>query len=122
MLAHCSALPPKNAAAPAAPPKYGALVSDALKKFKEFSLYSNFEISDLRWVHAATGWSWLTCVRYSDDHGHRRVYSFFINDNAVVNARYDILADRCGAQQYVPFDVTTGTVGSPTPVVQQPIY
>jgi len=121
VLGHCSAVPPENSAQPAAPAGYGALISDVLKKFKDFSGYSNFAISELRWVHAATGWSWLTCVRY-DDHGRQRFYSFFIDDNTVVNARYDVRTDQCGAQQYVPFDVTTGAVGSSTPLPQQPIY
>jgi hypothetical protein len=121
MLAHCSAVPLQNAAEPAAPPSYGALVSDALRKFKDYPTYSNFEVSSPRWVHAPTGWSWLVCVRYNDG-GRQRFYSFFIDNNKVVNQRYDIVTDRCGLRQYVPFDATTGSVGSPTPFRQQPIY
>jgi len=121
MLAHCSAVPLQDAAEPAAAPPYGTLVSDALKKFKDYANYSSFEISGARWVHALSGWNWLICVRYNDGR-HQRVYSFFIEGNKIVNQRYDIVTDQCGLQQYVPFDATTGTIGSPTPIRQQPIY
>jgi hypothetical protein len=120
-LGACSAVTLQNSAEPASPPVYGTLVAAALKKFKDYASYSNFEISAARWVHAPTGWNWLICVRYNDG-GHERYYSFFIDGNKVVNQRYDIVTDQCGAQQYVPFDATTGTVGSPTPIRQQPIY
>jgi hypothetical protein len=122
-LANCSAMPVEYASDPSTPPAdYGVPVSKAFKSsFKDFSSYGNFEISGLRWIHATTGWNWLACVRF-DDHGHRRTYTFLIKDNAVVGSRYDILTDQCGAQQYVPFDVTTGTVGSSTPVQQSPLY
>ena len=120
--ARCSTLPPeKNAAEPVAQPAYGALVANTVKGFKPFAGYSNFEISGLRWVAAETGRNWLACLRYRD-HGQLRFYSFFIANNAVVNARYAVVTDRCGAQQYVPFDITTGTVGSPTPVKLQPLH
>jgi hypothetical protein len=121
VLAQCSAVPPADPAQPPPPLGYGKLVGDALKKFKDFSSYSNFQISDLRWVHAETGWNWLICVRY-DERGLERFYSFFIDGNTIANARYDARTDRCAAQRYVPFDVTTGTVGSATPSLQQPIY
>jgi hypothetical protein len=120
MLADCTAVQLMDSAQPA-PPAYGPLVSDALKKFKNFTSYSDFEISGPRWVHPPTGWSWLVCVRYNDG-GHPRFYSFFIDGNKVVNQRYDIVTDQCGLQQYVPFDATTGNIGAPTPVPQQPIY
>ena len=120
-LTHCSAVSLQDSVEPAAPSQYGRLVSEALQKFKDFLNYSNIEISAPRWVHVSAGWSWLVCVRYND--GKReRFYSFFIDNNKVVNQRYDIVTDQCGLQQYVPFDATTGTVGSPTPVRQQPIY
>ena len=121
ILANCSAVPAENAAEPTAPPNYGVLVSNSLKGFKGWPSYGNFEISGLRWVHVATGWNWLVCVRY-DDHGHRRTYSFFIKDNAVVNGRYDIVTDECGAQKYAPFDATTGAIRSAAPALQQPLY
>ena len=121
VLADCSAVTLVDSAQPAAPPSYGKLVSDALKRFKDYATYSNFEISGARWVHATTGWNWLICVRYSEG-GRERYYSFFIDNNAVVNQRYDTVTDQCAVQQYLPFDATTGTVGSPTPARQQPIY
>lgn len=120
-LAQCTYLPPEIPTEPAPPAQYGALISTALKDFKNFTGYSNFQISNLRWVHAPAGWSWLACLRY-DDHGRARYYSFFIADNKVVDERYDVRTDQCAAQQYVPFDVSTGTVGAPTPILQQPIY
>jgi hypothetical protein len=120
-LAHCAAMPAENSAQPAPPLDYGSLVADALKKFKNFSDYSNFAISELRWVHADTGWSWLTCVRYVD-RGRQRFYSFFITGNSLVNSRYDVRTDQCPAQHYLPFDPASGTVGSPTQLIQQPIY
>jgi hypothetical protein len=118
-LAACSTMPVDVATEPAAPPNYGLLVSNTLKGYKGFSGYSNFEISDLRWVHALTGWNWLTCVRY-DDHGRQHAYALFIKDNAVVNGRYATAPDLCGTQQYRPFDIATGTIGGSD--VQQPIY
>jgi hypothetical protein len=121
MLAECSSVPTENPTEPAPPANYGRAIADALRKFKDFASYRNFQISDLRWVQAATGWSWLICVRY-DDRGLARFYAFFLDGDAIVNARYDVRTDRCPEQQYVPFDVTTGTVGAPTPAVQQPIY
>jgi hypothetical protein len=121
ILVGCSSVPLLDSAEPAAAPVYGTVISNALKKFKDYANYSNFEISGARWVHSVTGWNWLVCVRY-DDAGHQRFYSFFIENNKMVNQRYDIVTDQCAAQQYLPFDATTGTVGAPTPVRQQPIY
>ena len=121
MLVQCTALTPEDATQPVPPPNYGVLVANVLKTFKGYAAYSNFQISSLRWVHATTGWSWLTCVRY-DDRGRSHFYSFFLDDKSVINARYDVRTDQCDAQQYVPFDIATGTVGSPTAVLRQPIY
>jgi hypothetical protein len=121
MLADCSAVPLFDSAQPDTPPQYGSMVSEALKKFAGYTSYSDFEISGPRWVHATTGWNWLVCVRYNDGN-RQRFYSFFVDNNKVVNQRYDIVTDQCGMRQYVPFDATTGTIGSPTPFQQQPIY
>lgn len=118
-LAHCSALPPDYAATPEMPPAYGTLISQSLRPYSSFASYTDFEISGPRWVHADSGWNWLVCLRY-DDHGRRRYYSFLIANNKVVAARYDILTDRCGAQQYVPFDTTTGAIGTVGVPGQQP--
>jgi hypothetical protein len=121
LLAQCGVALPEDATVPPPPANYGVLIANSLKGFKSLPNYSNFQISPLRWVHAETGWNWLTCLRY-DDHGATRFYAFFIAGNSIVNSRYDVRTDRCAAQQYVPFDVTTGNVGSPTPFYQQPIY
>lgn len=121
VLAQCSSALPEDPTQPAPPANYGARIAAALRGFKNFASYSNLQISPLRWVHAATGWSWLTCVRYNDN-GLARFYAFFIDSNAIVNARYDVRTDQCAAQQYVPFDVTTGAVRAPTAISQQPIY
>jgi hypothetical protein len=121
VLSQCTAVPPDDPAQPAPPGDYGKIVADALKKFKDFSSYGGFQISAPRWIHAETGWSWLTCVRYSD-HGRQVFYSFFINGNAISNARYDVRTDHCAAQQYVPFDVNSGTIGSPSSTGPSPLY
>jgi hypothetical protein len=133
LLAACSAVPLSQTAAPAAAPaNYGMLVANALRAFNGYPGYSNFEISLPRWVHAATGWNWLTCVRFAD-RGQRRTYVFFMDENAVVNSRYEVLTDQCGAQQYWPFDPASGAVTAPAPApvpqqpwpgptLQQPIY
>jgi hypothetical protein len=120
-LAHCAAMPAENPAQPPPPADYGSLVAGALKKFKNFSDYSNFAISELRWVHADAGWSWLTCVRYTD-RGRQRFYSFFIAGNSLVDSRYDVRTDQCPVQHYLPFDPASGSVGTPTQLIQQPIY
>ncbi len=120
-LAHCTVVPAADPAQTAPPMDYGALVAGALKKFKNFSDYSNFAISELRWVHADAGWSWLACVRYVD-RGRVRFYSFFIAGNSLVDSRYDVRTDQCPAQHYVSFDPASGTVGSPGQLIQQPIY
>ena len=134
LLSACSAVPLTGSAeAPASPANYGVPIGTALRGFTGYAGYSNFEISSPRWVHAASGWNWLTCVRYYD-RGQRRTYVFFIDNGAVVTSRYGVTTDGCGAQQYLPFDTAIGTVTAPTPVpvapeplspmaiLQQPIY
>jgi len=136
VLVQCSAVPLANGTQPQPPADYGRLVSAALKGFKEFASYTNYQISGPRWVHASIGWSWLACARFVD-HGRQRYYSVFIIDGAVALSRYDVRTDRCAEQQYVPFDATTGvipaapamaqppTAGVPSPpsfTLQQPIY
>lgn len=133
-LGQCAAVPVENAGQPAPPANYGALIASQLKSFKGFADYSNFAISGPRWVDAATGWSWLACVRYFD-RGRQRYYSFFVRDGGIINSRYDVRSDQCATQQYMPFDVATGTVAaatipqqpapglvSPAMLLQQPIY
>jgi hypothetical protein len=132
LLSACSVVPlTRNAAPPASPANYGVLAGNALRGFTGYAGYSNFEISAPRWVHAETGWNWLTCVRYRD-RGQRRTYAFFFDNGAIVTSRYGVLADGCGAQQYLPFDAATGAVTAPAPapqetlspmaILQQPIY
>lgn len=125
LLAACSAMPlPENAAPAVAPPNnYGVLVAGTLHGFKDYPGYSNFEISPPRWVHAATGWNWLACVRYAE-RGQRRTYVFFMDNSAVVNSRYGVITDQCGTQQYWPFDPATGTITAPAPgpIAQQPMW
>lgn len=112
-IAHCSTVPPESSAQQAAPANYGVLVSNVLKGFNGFSGYSNFAISGLRWVHTTSGWSWLVCVRY-DDRGRQLYYSFFIIDNSIVAARYDVRTDQCRAQQYLPLNAATGAIDAPS--------
>ena len=81
--------------------------------------FENFEISELRWVHGFKGWSWLACVHFTD-RGHVRTYAVFIQNDAVVDGRYAVETDACGAQTYTPFDVVTGMVGRPTAPRQLP--
>jgi hypothetical protein len=124
LLAACSAVPlSQNAAPAAAPDNYGVLVANTLRGFKDYPGYSNFEISPPRWVHATTGWNWLVCVRYFE-RGQRRAYVFFMDDGAIVNSRYGVVTDQCGAQPYWPFDPATGavTAPAPAPMPQQPMW
>ncbi len=134
-LAQCSAVPLANGTQPPPPANYGALVSSALKASKDFASYSGFQISGLRWVHAAIGWSWLACARFLD-HGRPRIYAVFMNDGGTVLSRYDVRSDRCAEQQYAPFDANTGAISAapmaqfpaggaqpqPSFTLQQPIY
>jgi hypothetical protein len=111
-----------QAAPPAAPPPYAALAAKHLQSaFKDRSPYDGFEISNVRWVLALAGWSWLTCVHFRD-HGHLRSYAVFIQNNAVVDARYAVETDGCEGQTYTPFDLVTGELGRPTAPVQAPLY
>jgi hypothetical protein len=83
--------------------------------------FENFEISGLRWVHALKGWSWLACVHFVD-RGHQRTYALFIQNDAVVDARYAVQADSCGSQSYTPFDIVSGVLGQPTAPRQPALY
>ena len=116
------AQPSENATPPAEQPAYAAL---AAKYFSETMAdrlsFENFEISELRWVHGLKGWSWLACVHFVD-HGHLRTYALFIQNDAVIDARYAVQLDSCGAQSYTPFDVVTGVLGRPTAPRQPALY
>jgi hypothetical protein len=138
VLASCSALPPVDASQPSVTPAYGQLIAHYVASIHSSSdssclnregrniadaqpacatvafniqAYRAFEISAPRWVHASTGWNWLVCMRYMDG-DHRRTYSFFIRDSGIVDARYDVVTDNCAQQQYVPFDVNSGIIGT----------
>jgi len=124
VLPGCSELaqPSQAAAAPPAPPPYVSLTANyLLSALKDRAAYSDFEISGLRWVDSIKGWTWLACVHFWD-HGHLRSYAIFIQDNAVVDARYAVETDRCETQTYTPFDLVTGELGRPTAPVQPPLY
>ncbi len=121
VLANCSPVTFEIPAQPVPPANYGQIVAMALKPYPDFVGYANFEISAPRWVHTETGWNWLSCLRFQD-HGRRRIYSFFINNGVVVDARYDTITDRCGAQQYQPFDRISGMIGAPMEQAPQPGY
>jgi hypothetical protein len=123
LLPACSELAlPSEAMAPAAPPPYVALAAKYLQStLKDHASYEGFEISPVRWVHAIRGWSWLACVHFRD-HGHLRSYAIFIQNNAVVDARYAVETDACDGQAFTQFDMITGELGRPTPLVQPPLY
>jgi hypothetical protein len=107
---------------PPAPPPYAALAAKHLQSaFKDRSPYDGFEISNVRWVLANAGWSWLTCVHFRD-RGHPRSYAIFIQNNNVVDARYAVGTDDCEKQAYTPFDLITGELGRPTAPTQAPLY
>jgi hypothetical protein len=119
----CSELAqPSEAAPPPAQPPYVALTAKyLLSELKDRAAYAGFEISGLRWVDSLKGWAWLACVHFQD-HGHLRSYAIFIQNNAVVDARYAVETDSCGTQTYTQFDIVSGAFGKPTAPVQSPLY
>jgi len=123
ILPGCSELAqPSEAAAPPAPPPYVLLAAKYLMSaLKDRSPYAGFEISGPRWVATIKGWAWVACVHFQD-RGHLRSYALFIQDNAVVDARYAVETDRCETQSYTQFDLVTGELGRPTAPVQSPLY
>jgi hypothetical protein len=101
---------------------YVKLAADHFKAaFKPLPPVNTFEISGLRWVQTGIGWDWLACVRFQD-RGHRRTYSVFIKDAAIVNTRYAVQTDGCDSQSYSPFDPQTGTARSASDDVPGPLY
>jgi hypothetical protein len=134
VLAQCSAVPLASASQPPPPANYAALVAGTLRGIKGFSGFSDFQVSGLRWVHSAYGWTWLACVRFTD-RGRQHFYAFFLDAGGVVSSRYDVRTDRCAAQPYAPLDMATGSIAAPLPTqpqaagapppsftLQQPIY
>jgi len=122
LLLGCAQLAQPSETAPSVQPPYALLASQYLASvMADRSAYEDFEISGLRWVHSLKGWSWLACVHFAD-RGHVRTYAVFIQNDAVVDGRYAVETDACGAQTYTPFDMVTGTLGRPTAPRQPPLY
>ena len=123
VLPACSELAqPSEAAAPPSPPPYVSIAANYLMAtLKDRAVYTDFEISPLRWVESMKGWAWLACVHFQD-RGHLRSYAIFIQDNAVADARYAVETDSCATQTYTQFDLVTGKLGQPTVPVQPPLY
>jgi hypothetical protein len=116
------ALPSEAATPPADQPAYAALAAKYFSStMADRTSFENFEISALRWVHALKGWSWLACVHFVD-RGHLRTYALFIQNDAVIDARYAVQSDSCGSQSYTPFDIVTGVLGRPTSPQQPALY
>lgn len=122
LLPGCSELARPSEATPPAPPAYVSLAANYLMtNLKDRASYTGFEISPLRWVDSLKGSAWLACIHFQD-HGHLRTYALFIQDNAVVDARYAVETDACASQTYTQFDLVTGELGRPTAPVQPPLY
>jgi hypothetical protein len=125
MVQGCSSMAVPGGATPPAEgvdPAYVKFIATYMKNnFKELSPYDPAEISTPRWVESVKGWTWFTCVHFME-HGHRRTYSLFFNQTAVVDARYVVLTDGCGKQTYSPFDLTSSGVRSGAIGDNGPIY
>jgi hypothetical protein len=122
ILPSCSELAQPSGVPSGPEPPYVALVAKHLQSaFKDRSAFEGFEISGVRWVHTIKGWTWLSCVHFTD-HSHRRSYAVFIQGDAVVEARYAVETDACESQTYTQFDVTSGVLGRPTAPEQPPLY
>jgi hypothetical protein len=107
---------------PASEPSYAALAAKYLSStLRDRAALEAFEISGVRWVRSFKGWSWLACAHFLD-HGHLRTYALFIQNDAVVDGRYAVQSDSCGAQSYTQFDMVTGTLGRPTAPEQPALY
>jgi hypothetical protein len=107
---------------PTGQPAYAALAAKYFSStMRDRASFESFEISELRWVHALKGWSWLACVHFVD-HGRLRTYALFIQNDDVIDGRYAVQSDSCGSQSYTPFDVVTGVLGRPTAPQQPALY
>lgn len=108
-LVACSGFAASNENVPAPVPDadYKEQIADYMKSaFKDYASYDSYEISDPRWVHSMTGWSWLACVRFQD-HSRRHSYALFLQSGNIVDSRYAVETDGCDMQAYVPFDLMT---------------
>ena len=120
----CSSLTVSTADVPPSgpDPAYDGMVANRVKSsFKDHASYDAFEISDYRWVHSITGWSWLTCVRFQD-RGHRRTYAVFLRGKDIIENRYAVQADGCDTASYVPFDLMTGAGRPASAGGLEPLY
>jgi hypothetical protein len=120
----CSALSLPTEEAPAAgpDPAFNTLIAEHIKgSFKDYASYDAFEISEYRWVHSAKGWSWVTCVHFQDK-GRRLTYALFIKQKEIVENRYAVATDGCGAQTYSQFDLMGGTKSSGNSGLLEPLY
>ncbi len=120
----CSALssPKEDAPSSGPDPTFNTLVADHIKgSFKDYASYDTFEISEYRWVHSVKGWSWLTCVRFQDK-GRRLTYALFIKPKEIVENRYAVATDGCGAQTYSPFELMGGTRSPGNSELLEPLY
>lgn len=123
-LTACSnmAIPTEDVPTTGPDPGYGNLVADRLKdSFKKLSPNDPVEISEPRWVHTMTGWSYLTCVHFLDQ-GHQRTYALFIKDGAIVDSRYAVETDACGGQTYSSLDLSSGAIRPRATGEQGPLY
>lgn len=110
ILPACSHTAPATEQSPmvGADPTYRNLVAAHLKaSFKTLMPSDGLEISEPRWTQSNRGWSWLACVHFQD-RGHRRTYAVFFNESDVIDGRYAVQSDGCGAQTYLPFDLGSG--------------
>ena len=97
-------------------PAYRKSVENYVRNtFKNYASLNNLEISDPRWVHSITGWTWMTCVRFQEG-GHQRVYTLFLND--LKYSRYAVQTDACNAQSYFPLD----SAAPPRHGLLEPLY
>ena len=120
----CSSLTVSTADVPPSgpDPAYDGMVANHVKSsFKDHASYDAFEISDYRWVHSITGWSWLACVRFQDK-GHRRTYALFLRAKDIIETRYAVQTDGCDTARYVPFDLTTGAARPASSGALEPLY
>jgi hypothetical protein len=124
LLLGCSALSlPKEDVPTAGPdPTYNKLVADHIKgTFKDYASYDAFEISEYRWVHSTSGWSWLTCVRFQDK-ARRLTYAVYIKQKEIIDNRYAVATDGCGAQTYSTFALVGGTKSLANGSLLEPLY
>jgi len=123
-LSGCSDLAMPKEAMPAMgiDPSYGSVIAGYIRTtLKDSGAYDAFEIAEPRWVHSVKGWSWLVCVRFQD-RGKQRSYAFFIQEKSVVDARYAVQSDACGAQAYSPFNLVIDPTGPGAVGGQGPLY